>query len=234
MESKKGIEVFGTINKQETVLSVTDRVLPGSLVFEAIAPFPGYYHAEPNTTRPVYLYLALQEQYPLIDIIRASEKVERIFDEHFDAGKGFLQIRTDTYYVLRIRHLNQYDLIGKLQQSYRSQGLLPLQKTLRGLEETARIRVVKFFQLEPLEEGIYLDRKEACHAYLEIPRHHSWEEFNELTMRVKYNWEGSKFDAATGAFHHQGRLHEFVRIYSSRLSPDFLQQLRQLYLKKIR
>jgi len=234
MEPQNAIEVFGTITKQETVLTITDKVLPGSLVFEAIAPFPGYYHEAPDTDKPVYMYLALQEQYPLIDMIRATEKVEKIFDERFDAGKGFIKIYNDTYNMLRVRHLKQYDKIGKLQQSYQEQGLFFLQKTRRGLEETAQIRVVKFFNFEQLDEGIYLDTKEAFHAYLEIPKHYEWEDFNDLTNKVKYNWDESKFDAAAGAFHYKGRLHEFVRIYSNKLSLNYLQQLQKLYLQKIK
>lgn len=234
MEPQNAIEVFGTITKYETVLSITDKVLPGSLVFEAIAPFPGYYHEAPNTTKPVYMYLALQQQYPLIDMIRATEEVEKGFDERFDAGKGFLKIHNDTYDVLRVRHLKRYDLIGKLQQSYQEQGICFLQKTMRRFEETVRIRVVKFFNLQPIDTGIYLDTREDFHAYLEIPKYFEWEDFNCLTNKVKYNWEESNFDAAMGAFHYRGKLHEFVRIYSNKLNPDYLQHLRKLYLQKIK
>lgn len=234
MEPQNAIEVFGTITKQETVLTITDKVLPGTLVFEAVAPFPGYYHEAPNTIKPVYLYLALQEPYPLIDMIRATENVEKIFHESFNAGKGFIKIHNDLYNVLRVRHLKRYDLIGKLQQSYQEQGICFLQKTRRGLEETAQIKVVKFFNLEQLDEGIYLDTRETFHAYLEIPKHFEWEEFNCLTDKVKYNWDESKFDAAEGAFHYKGQLHEFVRIYSNKLSLNYLQQLRKLYLQKIK
>ena len=45
------------------------------------------------------MYLALQEQYPLIDIIRATQKVEKIFKEKFDAGKGFIHFRITSYNV---------------------------------------------------------------------------------------------------------------------------------------
>jgi len=234
MEPQNAIEVFGTITKYESLLTVTDKVLPGSLVFEAIAPFPGYYHEAPNTTKPVYLYLALQQQYPLIDMIRATAKVEKGFDERFDAGKGFVKIHNENLDVLRVRHLKRYDLIGKLQQSYQEQGICFLQKTMRGFSGTVQIRVVKFFNLQPIDEGIYVDAKEEFHAYIEIPKHHEWEDFNCLTDKVKYNWEESNFDAAMGAFQYQGQLHEFVRIYSNKLSLGYLQQLRKLYIQKIK
>ncbi len=232
MEPKKAIEVFGTITKQETVLTIDDKVLKGTLVFEALAPFPGYYHEAHLSTTPRYMYLALHEQYPLVDIIRATEKVEKVFGETFDAGKGFITFYNEKYNVIRIRHLNRYDLVGELQKAYQDNGIMFLQKTKKGLEEPAQIKIVKFFNMIPIDDGIYLDEHEEFHAYLEIPRELSWEDFNELTNRVKYNWEDSKFDAAMGAFYHEGQLHEFVRIYSNKLTLPYLQGLHKLYIEK--
>jgi len=233
MEQKNNIEVFGTITKKETVFTIDDKVEPGTLVFEALEPFPGYYHETPFDTKPIYMYIVLQEHYPLEDIIRATQKVETMFDEKFDAGKGFLRIFNIEYNVLRVRHLNRYDLIGALQKAYSDNGIHFSNKSRKSLKEKAQIKVVKFFSLEEIDQGIYLDRKEDFHAYIEIPRNYQWEEFNEMTNRVKYNWQESKFDAAKGAFYYKGRLREFVRIYSNRLSLQYLQQLKKLYLEKI-
>jgi hypothetical protein len=234
MEPTNAIEVFGTIRKQETVLTIDDKVQTGTLVFEALEPFPGYYHETPFGTNPVYMYLALQEQYPLIDIIRATQKVEKVFNEKFDAGKGFIHFVDTSYNVLRVRHLNRYDLIGDLQNAYNDQGIRFMMKTKRGFEGVAQIKVVKFFNLTPLEEGIYLDNKEENHAYIELPKELNWDDFNALTNRVKYNWEESKFDAAVGAFMHNGQLHEFVRVYSNKLTKEYLEALRKLYLEKLK
>ncbi len=234
MEPKNAIEVFGTIKKQETVMTIDDKVQTGTLVFEALEAFPGYYHETPFGANPIYMYLALQEQYPLMDIIRATQKVEKEFNEKFDAGKGFVQLVDTTYNVLRVRHLNRYDLIGDLQKAYNKQGIYFMMKSKKGLEAVAQIKVVKFFNLTPVAEGVYLDNKEEYHAYIELPKELSWEDFNALTNRVKYNWEDSKFDAAVGAFIHNGQLHEFVRIYSQKLSVDYLENLRKLYLEKLK
>ncbi|WP_372775023.1 hypothetical protein [Mangrovibacterium sp.] len=234
MESRNAIEVFGTIKKQETVMSIDDKVQTGTLVFEAIEPFPGYYHETPFDVNPIYMYLALQEQYPLMDIIRATQKVEKVFNEKFDAGKGFIRIVDVVYNVLRVRHLNRYDLIGDLQKAYNDQGIYFMMKHKRGLEAVAQIKVVKFFNLTPLNGGIYLDNKEEYHAYIELPEELGWDDFNALANRVKYNWEDSKFDAAQGAFVHNGRIHEFVRIYSNKMNLEYLQALRKLFLEKLK
>lgn len=234
MELKNAIQVFGTLTKQEPVFTIDEKVLPGTLVFEALAPFPGYYNDGPDATKPIYMYPALAQQYTLMDVLKATEKVEKVFHETFDAGKGVIQVYDLSYHVLRIRHLNRYDLIGQLQQAYEEHGILFLKKHKKYMEESVQINLEKFFNLTPLDEGIYLDNKEDYHAYLELPKEHSWKEFNELTDRVKYNWEESKFDAAMGAFYYQNRLHDFVRIYSNKLDLEYLKCLRKLYLEKIK
>lgn len=234
MEHKNEIEVFGTINKRETVFTIDDKVEPGTMVFESLEPFPDYYHETPFDTKPIYMYVVLQEHYPLERIIRATQEVEKVFDEKFDAGKGFLTIYNTTYNVLRVRHLNRYDLIGTLQKAYSENGIHFSGKHKKKLKEKANIHVVKFFMLEEISKGIYLDKKERFHAYVELPEYMEWEVFNDLSNRVKYNWEGSKFDAAVGAFYHQGRLREFVRIYSNKLSLDYLEQIKKLYYEKMK
>ena len=135
----------------------------------------------------------------------------------------------DAYRGRQIQHW----LFKRLASSFEE--MTDLSKSLRALlKEKANIRVVKFFKLEEISEGIFLDKKERFHAYIELPEHFEWEAFNDLSNRVKYNWEGSKFDAAVGAFYHQGRLREFVRIYSNKLSLDYLEQIKKLYYEKMK
>ena len=234
MEQKNDIEVFGTIHKRETVSTIDDKVEPGTLVFEALEPFPGYYHETPFDIKPIYMYIALQEHYPLENIIRATEKIEKVFDKKFDAGKGFLKIYNTSYNVLRVRHLNRYDLIGTLQKAYSDNGIHFSNKNKKSLKEKAQIKVVKFFNLKEIDEGIYLDNKEQFHAYIELPEFCEWDDFNDLSNRVKYNWQESKFDAAMGSFYYKGRLREFVRIYSNKISIGYLQKLKKLYIEKMK
>lgn len=235
MEPKKEIEVFGTLTKSEHVFSVSDKVAAGSLVFEAIKPFTGYYHETPfNNTKPLYLYFAVEENYPLEDIIRTTQEIESTFNERFDAGKGFLKIGNEKFSVLRIRHLKNYDLLKELQERYLEKGIRYLKKSKNIQEEESTVKIVKFFNLEKQGEGIWFDKRENYHGYFELPRKISWEEFNELTKNVKNNWDGSKFDAALGAFYHDKGLHEFVRIYSEKIETGYLQKLKDLYLSKLK
>lgn len=234
MEQNKRFEVFGTLTKNETVFTIDHKILPGTLVFEALRPFPGYYYDTPTGAKPVYLYLALEEQYTLVEIIRASQKVQLEFNSPFDAGKGFLEIYDEKYNVLRIRHLRDYDLLEKLQQSFTANGIHFLHKSKKYKDESVKIRIIKFFSLEEIAESIFLDKREKYHAYLQIPRHLNWEEFDNITKKVKYNWVESKFDAAKASFYYDGELHEVVRIYSDKIGSEYLKELRKLYLDKMK
>lgn len=234
MKPNKEIEVFGTLTKTEKVFTIDDKVASGSLVFEALEPFPGYYHETPFDTKPVYLYLALEENYPLEDVISASQLIQPEFNEKFDAGKGFLMIVNEKYNVLRVRHLNNYDQVEKLQRAFHDQGIRFLQKQKKNFEAEAVIKIVKFLNLSYLDDGLWLDTREKFHGYIEIPRRLEWKEFKELSLSVKYNWVGSKFDAALGAFYHKGKLHDFVRVYSSKINAEYLKDLRKVYLEKMK
>lgn len=234
MEQNKRFEVFGTLTKTETVFTIDQKNLPGTLVFEALKPFPGYYDDLPQSAKPVYLYLALQEQYPLEDILRASQKIQDNFQSPFDAGKGFLHIYDEKYDVLRVRHLKDYNLLEKLQRSFEDQGIRFLRKVKKLSNEVVKIRIIKFFSLEEVAENIFLDTREENHAYIKIPQHLNWDDFQMLTNKVKYNWMESKFDAAKGALYYDGELHEVVRIYSDQLGTEYLKGIRKLYLEKIK
>lgn len=234
MEQNKQFEVFGTLTKTETVFTIDQKIIPGTLVFEALKPFPDYYFDSPMGATPMYLYLALEEQYPLEDIMRASQKIQNDFQVSFDAGKGFLHIYNEKYDVLRIRHLNDYDLLEKLQRSFEEKGFKFLRKSKKYHNEPVKIRIIKFFSLEEIGENVFLDKKELNHAYIEIPYHLQWDQFEEMNNKVKYNWVDSKYDAAKGAFYYNGELHEVVRIYSDKIGPEYLLALRKLFLDKMK
>jgi len=234
MERNKEFEVFGSITKTETVFTIDQKIIPGTFVFEALRPFPGYYSDSPTGAKPVYMYLVLDEQYELEEILRATQKVQLEFDIRFDAGKCFLKLYDTTYNALRVRHLKDYNLLEKLQRSFMENGIKFLHKSKKYHNELVKIRIIKFFDLKEIADKIYVDKREKNHAYFEIPRHLSWEDFNELNNKVKYNWVESKFDAAKASFYYDGQLHEVIRIYSDKIGPEYLLELRKMYLDKMK
>lgn len=234
MKDSNNMEVFGNLTKYDTVVAIDEKILPGSLVFDSLNPFPGYYHETPMDGRPIYIYLVLEKQYPLEDILRATQNIEKEYKWKFNAGKGYMRIGSEFLNVIRVRHLPELDLVEKIQEAYLNQGIrFLMNKKIRGKIE-AEVKIVKFLLLKQLGEGTYVDVSEPTFGYIEIPKYLHREAFVKVSMDVKYNWLGHEYDAASASFYKDGKLFEAVRILSNKISAKYLGDLRNLYLEKIR
>ena len=234
MGNNKKMEVFINLTKNDTVVAIDGNILQGSLVFDSLNPFPGYYHETPTSSRPIYIYMVLNRQYPLEEIIRATQNIEKEYGWDFDAGKGYMTIGSEFLNVIRMRHLPQIDLIEKIQDAYLKQGIsFLMNKKLMGKLETS-VKIVKFSTLEEVGEGIYVSADEPTFGYVEIPKYLRRDIFTKVSMDVKYNWEGHEFDAAAGSFYNDGKLYEVVRIRSNKIDAEYLTAIRKLFVEKIR
>jgi len=234
MGNNKKMEVFVNLTKSDTVLAIDEKIMPGSLVFDSLNPFPGYYHETPTSVKPIYIYLVLARQYPLEEIIRATQNMEKEYNWNFDAGKGYMLIGSEFLNVIRLRHLPELDLVAKIQEAYVKQGIhFLMNKKLKGKLE-ATVKIVKFLNLEILGEGIYINADDDTFAYVEIPKYLHPAAFVKVSMDVKYNWDGHEFDAATASFYLKGILHEAVRIRSDQMDLEYLSKIKKLYADKIR
>ncbi|MEN8117908.1 MAG: hypothetical protein ABFS16_13065 [Bacteroidota bacterium] len=234
MTDNKTTEVFVNLTKNDTVVALEEKILPGSLVFDSLNPFPGYYHELPTDAQSMYLYMVLDKQYPLEEIIRATQNIEKEFNWNFDAGKGYMTIGSTFLNVIRVRHLPQLDLVEKIQQAYLDQGIsFLMNKKLKGKLDT-QVKIVKFLLLEELAEGIFLNADDHTFGYIEIPKYLTPEAFVQVSMDVKYNWDGHEFDAASGSFYLNGKLYEAVRIRSNKMDLDYLGKIKKLFADKIR
>ncbi|WP_167619531.1 hypothetical protein [Maribellus sediminis] len=231
--ANKKMEVFVNLTKNDTVHALEQKILPGSLVFDSLNPFPGYYHELPTDADSIYLYMILDSQYPLEEILRATQNIEKQYDWNFDAGKAYITIGTTSLDAIRLRHLPTIDLVEKIQEAYVKQGIkFLMNKKLKGKLE-ARTKIVKFLNLEELEPGIYLNSDDTTFAYIVISKYLDAEEFIKVSMDVKYNWDGHEFDAASASFYKEGTLYEVVRIRSDKMDANYLKAIQKLYEAKI-
>lgn len=227
------MEVFVNLTKNDTVLALDEKIIPGSLVFDSLNPFPGYYHEVPTDADSIYIYMVLDKQYPLEEILRATQNIEKQYDWDFDAGKAYLTIGTTHLDAIRLRHLPTIDLVIKIQEAYVKQGInFLMNKRLKGKLE-ARTKIVKFLVLEELAPGIFLNAEDPTFAYIEISKYLDAEEFIQVSMDVKYNWEGHEFDAASASFYKDGKLYEVVRIRSDKMDGEYLKAIQKLYETKM-
>jgi len=235
MEKNRKHAVYGMIGKSESLEVVHEKILHSSLVFESFAPFPGYYNQIENDVKPVYLYLALDHEYSVFDIDRAKLAVKRTLNWRFEAAKAEIDLFDKHFDVVRLRHLDSFDQLMSIQNEFIKAGIKLKVSTLNRVKnDTGFIQLSKIFFIRKLSKGIYLDTSEDYHAYLVLPYKLSQQEFEETTLKVKYNWESTLFDAAMGSLFIGGKLREMVRIYSKNLTPSYLEDLRKLYTSKMK
>jgi hypothetical protein len=227
--------VYGTLGKSESLFVVHGKALHGSLVFESLPPFPGYYNHQENDINPVYLYLVLDREYSVFDIERAKLAVKKTYNWHFEIAKGKIELFDKHFDVVRLRHLDSFDQLIPIQNEFIKAGIKLKMNTLNQVKnDEGFIQLLKIFNIRKLGKGIYIDTSEDYHAYLLLPHKSTQKEFEETTLKVKYNWELSGFDAAAGCFFIRGKLKEMVRIYTKNLTIEYLEKLRKLYLSKMK
>jgi len=234
MKDYKQYEIFGTLEKFEQFNTLSQNIIPGSLVFESPSPFCGYYNEYPMDFKsPYYAYIAILPNYNVLDVTRAFQKVRGEYYFDFDAAKADVRLNDLIFSVIRLRHIDNYLRIKDIQKSFVNNGISMLMGAWNWKNVKPRIQLEKIFYVEKISNTIYLDTSEPYHSYIEIPKKLTFDEFVTITQKVLNNWMGYKFDAALGAFLQEQRVIEVVRIYSEHQELETLEAIQNLYVQKI-
>jgi hypothetical protein len=232
MNVSEKIETIGVLLKRETLQSVEHFVLENTLVLESLEPFPGY-HGEnlPQEPYPNSLFFITDKTYPVEKIFRVSQHLCCDLGLKIDACPVEITIYNTVYPGIRVRGLNQYSMIPETQACYIKKGIGFL-KYFK-IHEPALMRIVKMFVCEKIDPFILRDIVNANTYYLTIPYHFSWEQFREVTHKVKNNMYNNNFDAAVG-YLYLSVLTEFVRIFDYNPGIEKLTLIREKYLDEIK
>jgi hypothetical protein len=232
MENIQVIERFGELTKEEPVSSLgEDLIIPGTIVLEAISPYFGYYNDAPMADKEPYLFFILEECHSIYDIVRATQEVRKQVNFDFQADLGSLQLQNNTQPVIRIRDCAKYCRIRRIQQLFEAEGI----RSKRGGKKTDRqmalIRLQKFFYLEVLGDGLFLDATDPNKGYFALPRFMDWQGFKHLTTEAKYDTSILFFDAAQALYFENKAIVDLARVYREHLSVEKLREIRERYLK---
>ena len=236
MNASPYIERYGNLLKQESLRTLDDQILPNTFVMEAPEPFPGffdYYSDHPVDSRPLYVYLVVKQLYTLEEITRATQSIRKYFQGDFNAAAGVVNIYNKEYHVVRVRHLQDYSQISELQQCYVDEGIEFRKKPGGKPDGPAIIRIKKFFILDEKHPGVYFDVTEKDHGYFTIPKKLNWKLFEDITKKVKFNWERPAFDAAIGHFHVNFGIQDMIRIYNPKMDPEYLMEVRRMFMERL-
>lgn len=230
-------ERYGRMIKLEALVSLTSKMKDNTMVLEAPEPFPGffsYYSEIPTSSTPYYIYLVTQQSYSLETITRATQEVQDNFDESFEAARGCITIKNEQLPVIRIRKISDYNYIEKIQAGYEKHGIVFRKKPSKQIVAEGTISLDKFFLFEEIEHDIFLDANNPDHGYFRVPDEYDWDAFEKLTKLVKYNWEGTNFDASFGYYYRRFRIHNIIRIYNPKLDLTYLKKVKEAYYSKMK
>jgi len=224
------IETVGTIQKKEDLIFFEN---PQSiLAFETAHAYPGYNGVVPQDYNPNSIFLITKGQYLTEEVFIHSQNIRNNVEFAFDSAVAHIHYQNKKIPAIRIRDVKNYSFIPELINAYVKEGILFEKKKGKDKFNTL-IQVKKEFYLEPLENGCYKDLSDSTMYYIEIPKHLSWDEFERITLDVKYNNRMLNFDAAFSLFYRAKNVVFAVRIFKEGLTMDELNLLKEQFLKRI-
>ena len=232
MSGNKIIETMGSIAKVEKLETLNGNILENTLVLQEVEPFPGYHGANlPSGYNPTAVYLIIKKKHSSIKIIRITQEISKHFKHEFDGTAANICINNDVYNAIRLRNLEDIKILPELQKNYIYEGIRFLKK--KSIKGDGIIELKKHFELEALDEGIYKDLEDPLMYYLRIPKHLSWQIFQEITTSIKHNLDNLNFDGALGSIYLKDII-DVIRIFAKDMELGDLSKIRQQYLDELR
>ncbi|MCF8379859.1 MAG: hypothetical protein K9H49_09805 [Bacteroidales bacterium] len=228
MKAKTLIQSMGGVAKEENLFTLESHIMPNTFVLENEEPYPGYHGMNlPTDNKPISIFLMTKNKHSVQKIMRLNQKIKKYFNHPFDAVPGEIWINNDKIPCIRIRNLDNYDLVGDLQKCFYSEGILFQKK--RTVRAEGVITLKKVFNLEVLEDDILKDLDDDSTFYFRLPKQLSYQEFVAVIKNLRNNIASEKtnFDAALAAIYTKEIL-DVVRIYAKGASLAFLAELRGL------
>ncbi len=230
--NRKSIATVGNITKKEQLHSV-DLEKCKTLVLETSVPFPGYHGMNlPEKVINGSQFLLTKSNYTDEVIIRAIQSVKSQSGLTFDATPSTITFQNKPVGAIRFKMLHYNDIPNVVQLFKKFDISFKEKKKVSPYDSIISIR--KFFKFTKLEEGIYQDLENKNQYYIHIPKVLSWDDFENITLNIKYNLEDSNFDAALVYVYSEKGIVDFVRIFCLDNNIEMLKQVRKKYLEKIK
>jgi hypothetical protein len=233
MDKNTIIQTIGGVAKEENLFTLTTHIMPNTFVLENEVPYPGYHGINlPTDSKPISVFLITKKKYSTEKILRITHNIKKYFEHPFDAVPGVICIQNDTLSCIRIKDLDNYDLVEDLQKCFFSEGIQLMKK--KNISAPGVIQLKKQFNIVPVEDGIYKDLDDKSMFYISISKQLSWQLFVQITGKIRNNIdkEMANFDAALAAIYTRNIL-DVVRIYAREMDIEWLKEIQNRYLEEI-
>lgn len=232
MKTKNILNVCGSITKKESLVPVTSNILEHTWVEEANLPYANYYGQVPEKPKSNSLFLFTSKYYSLEEILYSVQNITSCFNLKLNVASATLEINNKQYPAIRVKNFPDYKQLHLLQKCFMQQGILWAQKI--HLITEAKAIINKCFELEQIEENIYIDLVEENKGYIFIENYIDRNNFDQTILKIKRNSNCMFFDAVPGGLIIDSQSKNIVRIFSEHLKHELLRCIKDLlkeYLK---
>lgn len=220
MNTSKYIRVCGSIVKKESLAELKNNILENTCVAEANMPYMNYYGSVPEKADPNSLFLFTKQYYTLEEVLRFKQKINSCVMNNVNVAVSILSFKNSHTAAIRLKNFPNYNNLANIQQCFVEQGVEFSKKV--HLESEALVKTNKCFNLEKIDEGIFLDNDEEDKGYILIDKLLLPEEFNILSEELRNNCTCCLFDVAKGGIIVQSEVKEIIRIFSVKLDLEHL------------
>jgi hypothetical protein len=232
MKTPHTIETWGSIKKEERIKSLNLPLLSNYLVLENYEPFPGYFGKNlPSEKPPRSIFLITSERYAAEQMARVLKKIRNKLQHKCYGSFGYIEFVHGRYYCIRIKNLDCFERIHTIHEMLSDEGIQFAK--YKEMDGTAIIKIYKNFLITKIDKEVYQDEFEGAKQYLVLPFYLNWNDFREVTMRVKQNMNNNLFDAAQGIIWTLDGPLDVVRIYDTKLTSYRRKMIHEMYKKEI-
>ena len=220
----------GSITKREYVRNAKIRSLKKYMILESADPFPEA-HVRHKSHFVKFYYLPILSDRLDQDIKIAAHSAEGQIGGDLASALGDITIGDQTYHAIRLRNVETSQL-PLLVKAYEYAGI-KMMPSGQSVHDHALIRIDKFFHLEEIEEGIFVDLDDQQIGYLEIEGEMDWDKLETLTQKVKLQTQHSNFDRALGHFSKHGEDINVIRIYAPDMDEEVIREISKTFRKHL-
>jgi hypothetical protein len=222
---------FGILEKSETL-----RPMPvgDSFVYESQSPFFGYYDDYPGKHNDItYVYMLINCPLSFVELHGILLKAMNNLPFPVDMAFANLHIFDVNHCAIRARGFDNIALIPQIKEELVKLGVVFA--SLKGKSEAKSLTSVsKYFFVEKIEEGVWIDQKVKNHGYIMLPGKVDSKYFNEVVEKANNNWQGHSFNAAQATLSGPDVSINAVRIYSTHVgSEGYLADLKRVFLSAL-
>jgi len=218
----------GSIFKRELVRNAKIKSLKNYMILESVDPFPEARQRHKSNFVKFY-YIPIIANKLDQDTKISAKSAESRMGEELASALGDITIGDTTYHAIRLRNVSS-SALPSIIKAYEYEGIT-MASSGENIKDYAHIQIDKFFHLEEIQQGLYIDLDDAQIGYVETSRKLQWEELEEITNKVKDEAEHANFDRALGTISKHGKKIEVIRIYAPNMNEAILIEIGYFFRK---